>query len=117
MILFFRIGINAPLLEKVVRGHWGIENTLHWVLDVTFREDKVRYRERTGAQNLAAIRKIIHGVLSKDTKLKCGKQGKRLVAATAPQYREELLKKLFKLNLKKVLICRMSYIYTINAFL
>ena len=87
--------INAPLLEKVVRGHWGIENTLHWVLDVTFREDKVRYRERTGAQNLAAIRKIIHGVLSKDTKLKCGKQGKRLVAATDPQYREELLKKLF----------------------
>ena len=65
-----------------------------WVLDVTFREDKVRYRERTGAQNLAAIRKIIHGVLSKDTKLKCGKQGKRLVAATDPQYREELLKEL-----------------------
>ena len=87
--------ISASLLEKTVRGHWGIENTLHYVLDVTFREDQARYRERIGAQNLAAIRKITHGVLSKDTKLKCGKQGKRLVAATDPQYREELLKKLF----------------------
>jgi len=87
--------IDARLLEKVVRGHWGIENSLHWVLDVTFREDQVRYRERTGAQNLAAIRKITHGVLTKDTTLKCGKHGKRLVAATDPVYREELLKKLF----------------------
>ena len=87
--------IDAQLLANVTRGHWGIENSLHYVLDVTFRQDSSRYRERIGAQNLAAIRKITHGILSKDTTLKCGKQGKRLVAATSPEYREELLKKLF----------------------
>ena len=87
--------IDAQLLEKVVRGHWGIETSLHWVLDVVFREDKLRYRERVGAQNLAAIRKLTLGALTKDTTLKCGKAGKRLVAATNPQYREAILNKLF----------------------
>ena len=87
--------IDARLLEKVVRGHWGIENSLHWVLDVAFREDHSRYRQRIGAQNLATIRKITHGVLSKDKTLKCGKATKRLAAATDPAYREKLLKNLF----------------------
>ncbi len=84
--------INAHLLEKVVRGHWKIESSLHWVLDIAFREDKLRYRERIGAQNLATIRKLILGALTRDKTLKCGKAGKRLVAATDPQYREMLLK-------------------------
>lgn len=87
--------IDAKLLEKVARGHWGIETSLHWVLDVVFREDKLRYRERVGAQNLATVRKLVLGALSRDTTLKCGKAGKRLVAATDPQYRETILKKLF----------------------
>ena len=87
--------IDSHLLEEVTRGHWGIENSLHWVLDVTFREDKLRYRDRVGAQNLAAIRKITHGALARDKTLKCGKDGKRLVAATDPKYREEVLKILF----------------------
>ena len=87
--------IDARLLEKVVRGHWGIENSLHWVLDVTFREDKLRYRDRVGAQNLATIRKLVLGVLAKDDTLKCGKKNKRLIAATDPEYREKVLKLLF----------------------
>jgi predicted transposase YbfD/YdcC len=87
--------IDAKLLEKVARGHWGIETSLHWVLDVVFREDKLRYRERIGAQNLSAVRKLVLGALAKDTTLKCGKAGKRLTAATNPQYREIILKKLF----------------------
>lgn len=87
--------IDARLLEKVVRGHWGIENSLHWVLDVTFREDKLRYRDRIGAQNLASIRKLVLGLLEKDKILKCGKRNKRLIAATDPKYREDILKLLF----------------------
>lgn len=87
--------IDARLLARVVRGHWGIENSLHWVLDVTFREDKLRYRDRIGAQNLASIRKITLGALSKDKFLKCGKKNKRLLAATDPDYREKILKSLF----------------------
>jgi predicted transposase YbfD/YdcC len=87
--------IDACLLEQITRGHWGIENSLHWTLDVTFREDKIRYRDRIGAQNLAAIRKITLGALAKDKILKCGKEGKRLVAATDPKYRESVLKILF----------------------
>ncbi len=87
--------INARLLERVVRGHWGIETSLHWVLDVVFREDKLRYRERVGAENLATVRKLALGTLTRDKTLRCGKAGKRLLAATDPRYRETLLKNLF----------------------
>lgn len=87
--------INAQLLAKVTRGHWGIENSLHWVLDVIFREDKLRYRDKIGAQNLASVRKIVLASLSQDDALKCGKAGKRLAAATDEKYRESLLKYLF----------------------
>jgi predicted transposase YbfD/YdcC len=84
--------INAKLLEKATRGHWGIENSLHLVLDVTFREDNIRYRDRIGSQNLATIRKLAHGALAKENTLKCGKAGKRIAAATDPEYREKLIK-------------------------
>jgi predicted transposase YbfD/YdcC len=87
--------IDARLLEEVTRGHWGIENKLHWELDVTLREDSSRYRAQLGARNLAAIRKITLGALSQDKTLKCGKQNKRLVAASNPEFREEILKNLF----------------------
>lgn len=87
--------IDAKLLEKVTRGHWGIENSLHFVLDVTFREDHLRYRDRIGTQNLATIRKLAHAALSKETTLKCGKAGKRIAAATDPGYREKLIKLFF----------------------
>lgn len=87
--------IDAQLLEKVVRGHWGIENSLHLVLDITFREDHLRYRDRIGAQNLATIRKITLAALARDKTLKCGKSGKRIAAATDSKYREKLLKFIF----------------------
>lgn len=87
--------IDAQILAKVVRGHWGIENNLHWELDVTLGEDGSRYRERIGAQNLAAVRKVTLGALSQEKTLKCGKKTKRLVAATDPGYRKAILKYLF----------------------
>ena len=87
--------IDAKLLEKVTRGHWSIENSLHLVLDVTFREDHSRYRDRIGAQNLATIRKLAHAALAKENTLKCGKAGKRVAAATDPGYREKVIKLFF----------------------
>jgi hypothetical protein len=70
-------------------------HSLHLVLDITFREDHLRYRDRIGAQNLATIRKITLAALVKDKTLKCGKSGKRIAAATNPEYRENLLKLIF----------------------
>ncbi len=47
---------GAEALLRLSRGHWGIENRLHWVRDVTLREDACRVRSRKGAQGLAAVR-------------------------------------------------------------
>ena len=87
--------IDAGVLELATRGHWGVENGLHWSLDVIFREDKLRYRERNGARNLSIIRKITLGALGRDKTLKCGREGKRLLAATDGVYRANILKNLF----------------------
>jgi len=46
-----------------VRGHWAIENTLHWCLDVTFREDENRVRERTTANNMAWLKRFALSML------------------------------------------------------
>ncbi len=49
---------SATALGQTIRGHWGIENTLHWTLDVTFQEDLSRVRKGHGAQNMALVRKF-----------------------------------------------------------
>ena len=49
---------NGQLFAKSVRNHWSIENTLHWSLDMTYREDESRIRERTFAQNMSWLRRI-----------------------------------------------------------
>ena len=51
-------GRSAAELAQNIRGHWGIENTLHWTLDVTFQEDLSRVRKGHGAQNMALVRKF-----------------------------------------------------------
>jgi predicted transposase YbfD/YdcC len=55
--------LSAKQLLKVVRAHWGIENNLHWVLDVLFGEDACRTRKDHAPENLAAIRKIALNIL------------------------------------------------------
>lgn len=49
---------NAPLFARVVRSHWGVENSLHWSLDMTYREDESRVRNRVFAENLAWLRRM-----------------------------------------------------------
>ena len=50
--------LSAARLSQTIRGHWSIENTLHWTLDVTFQEDLSRVRKGHGAQNMALVRKF-----------------------------------------------------------
>jgi predicted transposase YbfD/YdcC len=48
-------GDDPAVLVQAIRRHWSVENALHWVLDVTFREDDSRVRDRTAARNLALL--------------------------------------------------------------
>lgn len=57
------LGPGVKRFSEAVRGHWAIENSLHWVLDVTFREDESRSRDRRLAENLAALRRLAVGLL------------------------------------------------------
>jgi predicted transposase YbfD/YdcC len=56
---------DAKLLAKAVRFHWGIENKLHWVLDVVFREDDCRIRKDYAPRNFSIIRQIVLNLLRK----------------------------------------------------
>jgi predicted transposase YbfD/YdcC len=60
---------SAAALGKTIRGHWGIENTLHWTLDVAFHEDLSRVRKGHGAQNMALVRKFAFNRLRAATHL------------------------------------------------
>ena len=71
---------SAERQLAAARGHWSIENPLHWSMDVTFREDQSRVRKDHGPQNMATLRQISHNLLKRETSLKVGIQGKRLQA-------------------------------------
>jgi predicted transposase YbfD/YdcC len=85
---------NGEVIGKALRKHWGVES-LHWRLDVTFRQDKSRYRNRVGARNLAIVRKMALHALLKDTTMKGGIATKQCAAACNPTYRSKVLKNLF----------------------
>jgi predicted transposase YbfD/YdcC len=69
---------NAKLALRAVRGHWGIENGLHWVLDIAFREDESRVRKDHGPENFAVLRHIALNLLKQDQTAKTGIKTKRL---------------------------------------
>jgi len=77
---------DAVRAMQIVRAHWGIENSLHWVLDVVFREDDSRVRIKNAAENLALVRKITHNLLQQEKTVKRGIKTKRLVAAWDEAY-------------------------------
>ena len=81
---------DVKKIAEGIRNHWGIENSLHWVLDVAFQEDQSRIRIGYAAQNLALIRKMAINVLKASTK-KGGIKNKRLQAAWNEDYLGELL--------------------------
>jgi predicted transposase YbfD/YdcC len=82
---------KAGDLAKCVRGHWGIENRLHYVLDVSFSEDQARQRTGYSAENFARLRRIALNLLQREKKLKRGIKGKRLNAAWDHDYLLKIL--------------------------
>lgn len=77
-------------LARSIQQHWSIENSLHWVLDVTFGEDNSRIRDRNAAQNLALIRKIAINLIQK-CPIKGSVRGRRKKAAWDDDYMAKLL--------------------------
>ena len=74
-----------------VRAHWGIENCVHWVLDVAFREDESRVRLGQGPENFAVLRHIALNLLRQDTRTKLGIHNKRLKAGWDDAYLANLV--------------------------
>ncbi len=83
--------LNAQRFAKAVRGHWGIENALHWSLDVTFREDDCRARTKNAAQNVASLRRIAINLIKKDHTQNCSQRAKRFLASIDPSFLNHLL--------------------------
>jgi predicted transposase YbfD/YdcC len=82
---------RSQSIPHAVRAHWGVENQLHWVLDVAFREDDSRARTGNAAENLATIRQIALNLLKQEKSLKVGVAGKRLKAGWDESYLLKLL--------------------------
>jgi predicted transposase YbfD/YdcC len=83
--------LDALRFAKAVRGHWGIENSLHWSLDVTFREDDSRARTKNAAQNVATLRRIALNLIKKDRTKKGSVSSKRYIAALNQDFLRDLL--------------------------
>lgn len=85
---------DAKQFASAVRQHWAIENNLHWQLDVSFDEDKLRARIGYAAQNLSVMRRMVLNTLKMDNS-KGSLKGKRKRAGWSVQYLESLLALLF----------------------
>lgn len=83
--------LSAKEFAGAVRGHWGIENNLHWQLDVSFREDACRVRTDHAPANLSVIRRFALGLLKRETSCRRGIETKRLKCAASDEYREKAL--------------------------
>ena len=88
-------GDDPAVLVRAVRRHWSVENALHWVLDVTFREDdsrvRVRVRDRTAARNLALLRKIALNLVARDRSGRTSLRGRRKKAAWNDAYMLQII--------------------------
>lgn len=82
---------DAEKIGNSIRAHWGIENSLHWVLDVAFHEDDSRKRAGHAAQNFSLINRIALNLLKNEKSSKRGVKGKRLKAGWDHQYLLKIL--------------------------
>jgi predicted transposase YbfD/YdcC len=86
---------RPEVLAKAIRRHWHIENSLHWVLDVTFREDGCRIRDRTAVQNFALLRKIALNLVRQHHASRASLKGRCKMAAWDNRYMEQVLTGIF----------------------
>ena len=85
------ISTTAERIGEIIRLHWGIENKLHWHLDVTFNEDKSRIYSGNGAENFSLLKRCVLNLIKKDTTEKASVSLKRKMAGWDPKYRLKLL--------------------------
>jgi len=83
--------VDAQKAINAVKSHWTVENSLHWSLDMSFREDECRIRRDNGAEFFAVMRRLSMNVIKKDTSKKAGIHRKRRMAAMNPDYDMHLL--------------------------
>jgi len=83
--------LDIAQFARAVRGHWGVENKLHWVMDVCFREDQSRARTGYAAENLATLRRLALNLLKTEKTKKRGIRGKQLNASWDHAYLLRLL--------------------------
>jgi predicted transposase YbfD/YdcC len=86
------LNATAEKCNELVRGHWAIENELHWTLDIAFREDECRIRTGYGAENFSTVRRIALNLLKRNTTIKRGIKTKRMKAGWDNDYLAEILK-------------------------
>ena len=84
--------VDAQLKGRAIRQHWGIENQVHWSLDVTFNEDKSRIRSLNSPQNFALVRRIALNAVNKETTLQLRLRQKIKRAAMNNDYMMQILK-------------------------
>ena len=77
---------DAKLLGSAIRSHWGIENKLHWTLDVTFKEDASRIRKNGAPENFALLRRIALNLVNREDSYKASSKMKRYRAAMDNDY-------------------------------
>lgn len=82
--------LSTEKFNNAVRSHWGIENNLHWELDVLFKEDAEPRKNRNAVRNLNALTKICLRMVEKHTK-KISKKGKMISAALNDEFREQII--------------------------
>ena len=85
--------LSAAQASRIVREHWSIENSLHWVLDVAFNEDRATHRAGNCAANFSVVRKWALNLLKMDTSKKCGIKNRRKIAGWDTGYLRLLLAK------------------------
>ncbi len=83
---------SAQTFGEAIRSHWGIENRVHWVLDVTFQEDQSRIRAGHAAENFAVLRHIAHNLLQQQTTKRLSVKAKRKRAGWDTDYLLQVLR-------------------------
>ena len=82
---------DAKLLNAAVRSHWGVENSLHWVLDVTFDEDRSRIKKENAPENFGLLHRLALCLLKRESSTKRSIKGKRLRASWDEGYLQRVL--------------------------
>lgn len=85
------LSAGAKSVAQAIRSHWAVENSLHWSLDVAFREDACQVRKDEGPANLACLRRLALTQLKRETSLKVGIKNKRCRAGWDPAYMAKVL--------------------------